>query len=115
MNRYALAADGRRWWWRPALAGAVATAAVATVVALPVTGQAIPVPTDHTWTPPAYVRTGPDTAGTSGTDHPCFLFHARWNEALDGPQPVCRTYVHSGSAVPQPRTGAIRAGLDTLP
>jgi hypothetical protein len=124
MNRYALAADSHRWWWRPAAAGVVAVAATATVVALPVAGQAIPVTPDRTSPPPVSVRTEQPTAGV---DHPCFLYRARWNDALDGPQPVCSTDVRlTGPAVvavidlvadaaPDQSTGVIRTWLDTRP
>src|SRR5690349_8082297 len=109
MNRYTLAADGHRWWWRPALAGTVATAALTTIVALPVAGQAMPE-IDWTGTAPTRALTVLDAPGTS---HPCFLYRARWNEALDGPRPVCTAEVRVVTDVPEPFADVIRPGLDT--
>jgi hypothetical protein len=112
MNHYTLAADGHRWWWCPTLAGAAATAAVATIIALPVAGQATPVPIDRYEAPVFYV---PVATTTTRIDHPCFLYRARWNEPLDGPQPVCATYVRAATDDPEPFAGVIRAGLDVMP
>ena len=57
--------------------------------------------------------------GAPGPTHPCFLVRARWNTALDGPQPVCRAVVAS-RAVPVARVapaalGVLRPGLDAMP
>lgn len=112
MNHYMLAADGHRWWWCPALAGAAATAAAATILALPVAGQATPVPIDRYEAPVAYAPTATTAARI---DRPCFLHRARWNLALDGPQPVCTTYSRGVTEAPGLFVGVIRAGLDALP
>lgn len=83
MNDYTLDSDARRWWWVSAAVGTVAAAATAAILVLPATGSAAPT------------RTGPGPAlafpvdGGPAVGHPCFMFRANWNEALDGPQPVC--------------------------
>lgn len=114
MNQYRLAADGRRWWWCPALAGAAATAVVATIVALPVAGQATPVPIDRYEARAVYGPAAVATA-TTPTDRPCFLHRARWNPALDGPQPVCAATTRRAADAAGRRTGVVRAGLDVRP
>lgn len=43
MNSYALAADSRRWWWLPATAGVIATAAVTAILVVPATSSVAPV------------------------------------------------------------------------
>ena len=115
-NSLTLTSDSRRWWWPSATAGGVGLAAVAAIVVLPTAGSAIPV--DHT-------GQVPDVDGAvllvehAGPAHPCFLVRARWNTALDGPQPVCRG-VATGHAVPVARVApaaprVLRTGLDAMP
>ena len=115
-HSYSLTSDSRRWWWPSATAGGVGLAAIAAIVVLPTAGNAIPV--DHT-------GQVPDVGGTvllvehAGPTHPCFMVRARWNTALDGPQPVGRGAV-ADRAVPVARVapaapGVLRPGLDAMP
>lgn len=89
MNRYSLKSDSNRWWWPSAAAGALATACVAAILALPAAGDAIPATPDG-----GGGRLSPivitDLALSTSAGHPCYLVRGRWNNALDGPQPVCR-------------------------
>ena len=107
-NRYSLSSESRRWWWPSATAGGVGVAAIAAIVVLPTTGHAIPVDD---------AGPGPTSAAPSSSrsqpapTHPCFLVQARWNTALDGPQPECGGVVHVRHA----RTGVLRPGLDDGP
>jgi len=107
-NRYSLSSESRRWWWPSATAGSVGVAAIAAIVVLPTTGHAIPVDDSGP---------GPDVGSTvflaepTGPTHPCFMVQARWNTALDGPQPECGGVVHVRHA----RTGVLRPGLDDGP
>ena len=107
MNSYSLDSDSSRWWWPQAAAGAVVAAAITTILVIPTTGLALPG------------RATRDAAPTSlfapvdpATDRPCFLTRARWNVALDQPQPRCG---HSASADRERWTGTLRTGLDTRP
>ena len=123
MNRYTLTADGHRWWWLPALVGTAATAAVTAVVALPVAGQAMPVPTTRNEPAPAraYVGSVPAPLAIDPLEGRCFLYRASWNESLDWPQPVCRHFEFGGvadvAAAERADTTArvIRQGLDWRP
>ena len=112
MNRYTLTADGNRWWWGPALAGTMSSAAVVAVVALPVAGQAMPVTTTRHESVSTYVvESGTDPLGPVVGQ--CFLHRATWNEALDWPQPKCR---HGAQEVAEPAgPRVIRSGLDWRP
>ncbi len=114
-NSYSLGSDARRWWWPSATAGGVGLAAIAAIVVLPTAGHAIPV--DDT-------GQGTDIGVTvllaepTGTTHPCFLVRARWNTALDGPQPVCggRPTRRAAPAVQMGVThGVVRPALDAMP
>lgn len=125
MNRYTLTADGHRWWWGPALAATAGTAAIASIVALPMVGQAMPVPTPR-HAPAgtsAYVHTTDDQQAANPVLGQCFLYRAHWNEALDGTRPLCphvsstrgaadvAPAVHAGSTM----TRVPRPGLDWKP
>ena len=112
MNSYSLAADGHRWWWGPALAGTAATAGIMAVVALPIAGQAMPVQTTRHEPSPTYVVPGADNPSSQLITGNCFLFRARWNVALDGPQPTCTRALRI--ADPE-RSGVVRPGLDWKP
>ncbi|MDR7253852.1 hypothetical protein J2X46_002842 [Nocardioides sp. BE266] len=115
MNRYTLNADGNRWWWGSALAGATSTAAILVVTALPVAGQAMPVSTTRHEPATSYVVVDSTQDPDSGysTEGLCFLHRASWNEALDWPQPTCRQAAREDSVPAAPRV--IRVGLDWRP
>lgn len=101
MTRYSLSSDSPRWWWPSAAVGTVAAALVAGVLLLPAAGQDAPAP----------VAPAEPTSGVPAErDRPCFLVRAHWNDALDGPQPLC------SSDRPASRTGGThRPGLAYLP
>jgi hypothetical protein len=108
MNRYSLSSDSRRWWWPSATAGALGTAAVTALILLPAAGgQAMPVPTTH-HEAPGTVFWVPDAS----TERPCFIRQPHWNDALDGPQPVCPLDTDPHVAV---NPGVVRPWLDYLP
>ena len=86
MTSYSLTADSRRWWWLPATAGAISTAAVTAILVVPATGDVAPFEA-----PPA-------THGSSGTsgsrtvvERPCYLARRDWNTVHGWEHPVCTT------------------------
>jgi hypothetical protein len=83
MNSYSLAADSRRWWWLPATAGAIGTAAVTAILVVPATGSA-PV-----LEPPSSEIGGVGTGTT--VERPCYLARPDWNTARGWEHPVCTT------------------------
>ncbi|QSR29875.1 hypothetical protein CFI00_05000 [Nocardioides sp. S5] len=92
MNSYSLTADSRRWWWLPATAGALGTAAVTAILVVPATGSAsLPAP------PPTEV-------GGTGVvvERPCYLARPGWNTARGWDQPVCGTELRR-RVLPAPR------------
>lgn len=104
MTTYSLTADSPRWWWPSAAAGAVGLAAVTTILVLPPAVQAVP----EQPAPVAPASSG--LLGVTTPDRPCFLVRARWNEAIDGPQPLC------GGQPPSTSTSGVRrAGVGYLP
>lgn len=103
MNSYSLSADSRRWWWPSAVAGTAASAAVAAILVLPGAVQAVP----DTVSPVDAERSG--YVGET-FDHQCFLRRSNWNEALDGPQPLCSSHVTGRASA-----GVRRPGLAYLP
>jgi hypothetical protein len=111
MNRYTLDADGRRWWWAPALAGAVATAAITAVIAMPVVGEAMPAPTTRREPAPSYTV---PAVGTPKSNAYCFIYRANWNLALDGPRPLCDWGV-TPESVRRVQPTLLRPGLDSRP
>jgi hypothetical protein len=82
MNSYSLAADSRRWWWLPATAGALGTAAVTAILVVPATGTAPPVAP-----PTSEVGVGSGTI----VERPCYLARPGWNTDRGWEQPVCTT------------------------
>jgi hypothetical protein len=124
MNRYTLSADGHRWWWGPALVGTACTVAVTAIIALPIAGQAMPVPTTRHEPAPtsSYVLTTDDQQATEPVVGQCFFYRAHWNEALDWPQPLCRHGDQTGGVADVARAERaeitpriIRPGLDWRP
>ena len=85
MNSYSLAADSRRWWWLPATAGAIGTAAVTVILVVPATGSA------SLLEPPP---TGVGGVGTvSEVERPCYLARPEWRTARGWEHPVCTTRI----------------------
>jgi hypothetical protein len=101
MTRYSLSSDSRRWWWPSAAAGTMATAVLAGVLLVPASGHDAPAPASPD---------EPSSGVVVERDRPCFLVRAHWNEALDGPQPLCS----STDASSRP-AGALRPALSHLP
>jgi hypothetical protein len=108
-NNYSRGSESSRWWWPQAAAGAVVAAAIAAILVVPTTGLALPggttrdvVPVPDSW----FATVGPEI------DRPCFLTRARWNVALDQPQPRCG---YSPSADREQWTGRLRPGLSSRP
>jgi hypothetical protein len=83
MNSYSLAADSRRWWWLPATAGAIGTAAVTAILVVPATGSA------------SLLEPPPSGVGGVGSvtevDRPCYLARPEWNTPRGWEHPVCTT------------------------
>ncbi|TGN64469.1 hypothetical protein EXE59_11220 [Nocardioides eburneiflavus] len=87
MNTYSLASDSPRWWWLPATAGALGTAAATAILVVPATGTAPPV------APPAReVVVSPGTI----VERPCYLARPGWNTVRGWEQPVCTTRLGVG-------------------
>jgi hypothetical protein len=86
MNSYSLAADSRRWWWLPATAGAVGTAAVTVILVVPVTGTATPVDLPAPAIGGAVVR-----GQVTVVERPCYLARPDWNTVSGWEHPVCTT------------------------
>lgn len=82
MNSYSISADSRRWWWPSAAAGTAGAAAIAAILVLPGAVQARPEPL-----PPA--EPGGSVFIGDTVDHQCYMVRFPWNEALDGPRPLC--------------------------
>ena len=83
MNSYSLTADSRRWWWLPATAGAIGTAAVTVILIVPATGSV------SLLEPPS---TGVGGVGTvTEVERPCYLARPEWNTARGWEHPVCTT------------------------
>lgn len=84
INSYSINSDSPRWWWPQAAAGAVATVAIAAILAVPTAGVALPGGSTRDVAPdPAPWVTTFDPQ----SDHQCFM--TRWNIGLDHPQPRC--------------------------
>jgi hypothetical protein len=82
-DRYRL--EGPRWWWTPAVAGAVATTALAAILTTAAPGSAIPTDVDR-YAGPAPAAEPPDIPDGW---RQCFMWQSHWNAALDGAQPLC--------------------------
>ena len=87
MKTYSLASDSRRWWWLPATAGALGTAAVTAILVVPATGTAPPVAPPATISDIAPAPAGPVTE----VPRPCYLARPGWNTVRGWEQPVCET------------------------
>jgi len=89
MNSYSLAADSRRWWWLPATAGAIGTAAVTAILVVPATGSA------------SLLEPPPSGVGGVGSvtevDRPCYLARPEWNTPRGWEHPVCTTLLRGRS------------------
>jgi hypothetical protein len=95
--RYSLDAEGRRWWWAPAGAGALCAVGITAVVAISAGSTVVTSDNGH--------RPGLET------DRPCFIAQPRWNDALAGPQPACP--LQTEPPAPPRRPGVLRPWLDT--
>jgi hypothetical protein len=104
MNSYSLAADSRRWWWLPATAGAIGTAAVTAILVVPATGTAPPVAP-----PTSKVGVGPGTI----VERPCYLARPGWNTDRGWEQPVCTP--RGGGRPDDAARGYARSAPDHLP
>jgi hypothetical protein len=105
MNNYSLAADSRRWWWLPATGGAIATAAVTAILAVPATSTGAHVE------PPA---TDPAlTDSVTVVPRPCYFARRGWNTPRGWEQPVCKTLLRRPAERPEPGRG--RPAPDYLP
>ena len=104
MNNYSLAADSRRWWWLPATAGAIGTAALTAILVVPATGSVSPVPVPTTTM---------DTADQpTVVERPCFMARPDWTTRR-WDYPVCTTVLHG--QVEQSDLGHARPAPDALP
>jgi hypothetical protein len=83
MNSYSLAADSRRWWWLPATAGAIGTAAVTAILVVPATGSA------SLLEPPSNEVGG--VGSVTEVHRPCYLARPEWNTPRGWEHPVCTT------------------------
>ena len=108
MNTYSLAADSRRWWWLPATAGAISTAAVTAILVVPATGNVAPLEP-----PPATYGSSGATGSTTLVDRPCYLVRPGWNTPQGWEQPVCTTVLRGRTE--QPTYGRGRPAPDYLP
>lgn len=105
MNSYSLAADSRRWWWLPATAGAIGTAAVTAILVVPATGSASLIEPPSTG-----VGVG---AGAVVVERPCYLARPGWNTVRGWEQPVCTTELRRPGT--NEGTRVIRPFLDSRP
>ena len=87
MNSYSLAADSHRWWWLPATAGAIGTAAVTVILVVPATGSASLLEPPSTWVG------GVSTGSVTEVERPCYLARPGWNTARGWEHPVCTTRI----------------------
>jgi hypothetical protein len=105
MNSYSLSADSRRWWWLPATAGAIGTAAVTAILVVPATGNVAPFEP-----PPTQII---DTSGGGVVvERPCYLARPDWNTVGGWEHPVCTTVLRSPA---EPTAGLGRPAPDYLP
>ncbi|GIM65341.1 hypothetical protein Pve01_95380 [Planomonospora venezuelensis] len=107
MNNYSLAADSRRWWWLPATAGAICTAAVSAILVVPATGSA-------SLLEPASTRVG-DLGTGAIVDRPCYLARPEWNTARGWEHPVCTTALRAPDGGPELSAYHARPAPDSLP
>ena len=107
MNSYSLAADSRRWWWLPATAGAISTAAVTVILVVPATGNVAPFEP-----PPSFVGGSGTTGSTTVVERPCYLARPGWNTPRGWEQPVCTTVLWGDGATET--IGLGRPALDYL-
>jgi len=109
MNSYSLSSTSRRWWWLPATAGAVGTAAITAILVVPTTGAATPIDTrTH-----GFDGTGL-TEPVTVVERPCYLAHRDWGTVAGWEQPICTTEI--GLRPDDPTTGIRRvAPEDYLP
>jgi hypothetical protein len=90
MSSYSLSADSRRWWWLPATAGAIGSAAVTAILVVPATGNVAPFET-----PPSFIG-GTGVAGsTTVVERPCYMARPDWNTVSGWEHPVCTTVLRS--------------------
>ena len=89
MNAYSLHTDSPRWWWPHAATAGLGLAAITTILMLPTTSLAVPGQTTPN-APGLYPQHSAPLFGTDSDNlRPCFMTRARWNIALDHPQPRC--------------------------
>ena len=107
MGSNSLAADGNRWFWIPAAAGAAVASVIVAVFVVPATGAdapASPVPASTVVVPP------------TDAERPCFMWRAPRETGWDGYQPTCPDgRGTSTSSAPDPHAGVTRTGLDSGP
>jgi hypothetical protein len=108
MNSYSLGADSHRWWWLPAITGAIGTAAVSAILVVPATGGVAPLAPA-----PADIGGVGPTGSVTEVDRPCYLARPEWNTPRGWEHPVCTTVLRSRGAGSAPSHA--RPGLDTLP
>jgi hypothetical protein len=90
MNSYSLGSDSPKWWWTSAAAGAIGAAALGAILVLPASGSAVRLQDSPDPAPPAVVLPSDDARGHA---RQCFMWQSRWNDTLNGPQPVCHDEV----------------------
>ena len=107
MNSNSLAADGHRWLFIPAAAGAAVASVIAAVFVVPATGAdppPAPAPASTVFVPPA------------DAERPCFMWRAPRGTGWDGYQPTCPDgRGTSASPAPEPSPDVTRPGLDSGP
>lgn len=108
MSSYSLTSDSRRWWWLPATAGALGTAAVTAILIVPITGSATPVDS-----PPPTIGGAGLTGSVTVVERPCYLARHDWNTIRGWEQPVCRTQI--GGRADDAAPPARRRAPDYLP
>ena len=108
MNSYSLSADSRRWWWLPATAGAIGSAAVTAILVVPATGHVAPAEPLRSTTGGA----GP-TGSVTVVERPCYLARRGWNTVAGWEQPVCTTVLRGQDE--DRRSGLGRPAPDYLP
>jgi hypothetical protein len=86
MNRYALSAESRRWWWPSAISGLAASSAIAVITLVPASTYAV---SSHPRNEAPSVSAPVAHDAPRVRYHLCFMGRPNWNRAVEGPQPRC--------------------------
>ena len=109
MSSYSIGSESPRWWWLPAAAGAVGSAAIAAILVLPATGTTPPGGTTPE-APPAPASDPWFSTFEPAVGRQCYALQAGHNASLTHLDPRCG----HGASGRRP-SDVRRPGLDSRP